>query len=50
VRAALDGDVAHVRHAAMLDPNTAASLSLEQIDAVVDELLAAHAGTLPAGL
>ena len=50
VRAALDGDMRHVRHAAMLDPNTAASLSLEEIDAVVDELLAAHAGTLPEGL
>jgi alpha-galactosidase len=50
VRAALDGDPAHVRHAAMLDPNTAASLTLEEIDAVVDELLAAHAGALPAGL
>jgi alpha-galactosidase len=50
VRAALDGDVRHVRHAAMLDPNTAANLTLDEIDAVVDELLAAHAGTLPAGL
>lgn len=50
VRAALDGDVRHVHHAAMLDPNTAASLSLEEIDAVVRELLDAHAGTLPAGL
>jgi alpha-galactosidase len=50
VRAALTGDVRHVRHAAMLDPNTAASLDLETIDAVVDELLAAHAGALPAGL
>jgi alpha-galactosidase len=39
-----------VRRAAMLDPNTAASLTLDQIDAVVDELLAAHAGALPAGL
>jgi alpha-galactosidase len=50
VRAALTGDVRHVRHAAMLDPNTSASLDLETIDAVVDELLAAHAGALPAGL
>jgi alpha-galactosidase len=50
VRAALDGDPAMVRRAAMLDPNTAASLTLDQIDAVVDELLAAHAGALPAGL
>jgi alpha-galactosidase len=50
VRAALDGNPDHVRHAAMLDPNTAASLTLDEIGAVVDELLAAHAGTLPAGL
>jgi alpha-galactosidase len=50
VRAALDGDVRHVRQAAMLDPNTAANLTLGEIDAVVDELLAAHAGALPAGL
>ena len=50
VRAALSGDVRHVRHAAMLDPNTAATLGLEAIDAVVDELLAAHAGALPRGL
>jgi alpha-galactosidase len=50
VRAALSGDVRHVRHAAMLDPNTSGALGLEAIDAVVDELLAAHAGALPAGL
>jgi alpha-galactosidase len=50
VRAALDGDVRHVHHAAMLDPNTAASLTLDEIDAVVEELLDAHAGALPAGL
>lgn len=50
VRAALDGNPDHVRHAAMLDPNTAASLTLDEIDAVVAELLAAHAGALPAGL
>jgi alpha-galactosidase len=50
VKAALTGDVRHVHHAAMLDPNTAATLDLEEIGAVVDELLAAHAGRLPAGL
>lgn len=50
VRAALDGNPDHVRHAAMLDPNTAASLTLDEIDAVVTELLAAHTGALPAGL
>jgi alpha-galactosidase len=50
VRAALEGDVRHVHHAALLDPNTAASLSPDAIEAVVDELLAAHAERLPAGL
>jgi alpha-galactosidase len=50
VRAALDGDVRHVHHAALLDPNAAASLSPEAIEAVVDELLEAHAPLLPAGL
>jgi alpha-galactosidase len=50
VRAALDGNPDHVRHAAMLDPNTAATLTLDEIDAVVTELLAAHAGALSAGL
>jgi len=44
------GPDAQLHHAAMLDPNTAASLLLEEIDAVVEELLDAHAGTLPAGL
>src|SRR5207247_7080486 len=50
VRAALEGNVDHVHHAAMLDPNTAASLTLDDIDALVDELLDAHADSLPAGL
>jgi alpha-galactosidase len=50
VRAALEGDERHVRHAALLDPNAAASLSPEAIEAVVDELLDAHAERLPAGL
>jgi alpha-galactosidase len=50
VRAALDGDVRHVHHAALLDPNAAASLSPDAIEAVVDELLEAHAPLLPAGL
>jgi alpha-galactosidase len=50
VRAALEGDVRHVHHAALLDPNAAASLSPEAIEAVVDELLAAHAPLLPATL
>lgn len=47
VEAALTGKREHIYHAAMLDPHTAAELSLEQIWALVDELLAAHAGWLP---
>jgi alpha-galactosidase len=50
VRAALEGDVRHVHHAALLDPNAAASLAPEEIEAVVDELLVAHAERLPSGL
>ncbi len=50
VKAALTGDRRHVLHAAMLDPNTAATLDLDGIEALVEELLAAHAGALPAGL
>lgn len=37
----------HVYHAAMLDPHTAAVLDLEQIRAMVDELLLAHRNFLP---
>ncbi|GAA3468471.1 family 4 glycosyl hydrolase [Nonomuraea roseola] len=47
VRAVLDGDRRHVLHAAMLDPNTAATLPLPAIEALVEELLAAHGDLLP---
>ena len=50
VRAVLDGRRDHVHHAAMLDPNTAASLTLDQIDALVEELLEAYADSLPESL
>jgi alpha-galactosidase len=50
VRAALDGDPRMVRRAAMLDPNTAATLTVEQIWALCDELTAAHGDLLPAAL
>ena len=42
VEAALTGKREHVYHAAMLDPHTAAELDLDQIHALVDELLDAH--------
>ena len=37
----------HVYHAAMLDPHTAAELSLDQISSLVDVLIAAHGDWLP---
>jgi alpha-galactosidase len=42
VRAALDGDPRMVRQAAMVDPNTAATLTLDAIWDLCDELTAAH--------
>jgi alpha-galactosidase len=50
VRAVLEGRLDHVRHAAMLDPNTAASLTLDQIDALVAEMLEAYCELLPESL
>jgi alpha-galactosidase len=47
VEAARTGAREHVYHAAMLDPHTAAELSLDQIEALVDELLAAHGDLVP---
>jgi alpha-galactosidase len=47
VEAALTGRREHVYHAAMLDPHTAAELSLEEIENLVDELLAAHGQMIP---
>lgn len=48
VEAALTGKREHIYHAAMLDPHTAAELDLAQIRSLVDDLLEAHAGWLPA--
>ena len=50
VRAALEERPELVRHAAMLDPNTAGTLSLDQIWALCDELTEAHGDALPAAL
>jgi alpha-galactosidase len=47
VRAALEGRPDRVRQAVMLDPNAAASLSLDQIWELCDELTAAHGEALP---
>jgi alpha-galactosidase len=50
VRAALTGDPRLVRQAAMLDPNTAASLTVDQIWQLCDELTAAHGDLMPESL
>jgi alpha-galactosidase len=50
VKAALEGRPDLVRHAAMLDPNAAATLSLDQIWELCDELTQAHGAALPAAL
>ncbi len=47
VEAALTRKREHIYHAAMLDPHTAAELSLEQIWSLVDDLIAAHGNYLP---
>ncbi len=48
VDAALTGNRDSVHHAAMLDPHTAAELSLDEIAALVDDLLAAHGDLIEA--
>jgi alpha-galactosidase len=50
VRAVLEGRPELVRHAAMLDPNAGATLTLDEIDALCDELTRAHGEALPASL
>ncbi|UNO39097.1 alpha-glucosidase/alpha-galactosidase [Streptomyces sp. MST-110588] len=47
VRAATEGDPRHIRHAAMIDPATAAALPVERIWDLCDDLVRAHADLLP---
>jgi alpha-galactosidase len=47
IRAALEGRRDHIYQACMLDPLTAASLTLDQIVEMCDELIAAHGPLLP---
>jgi alpha-galactosidase len=47
VRAVVEESREHVYHAALLDPNTAATLSIEQIVNMVDELIEAHGELIP---
>ncbi|MGC9400174.1 MAG: alpha-glucosidase/alpha-galactosidase [Anaerolineae bacterium] len=48
VEAILTGKREHIYHAAMLDPHTAAELTIDEIWSLVDELLEAHSAWLPA--
>jgi alpha-galactosidase len=50
VRAAIDGDPRLVRQAAMLDPNTASVLTLDQIWELCNDLTIAHGDMLPEAL
>ena len=50
VRAALDGSRDHVYQAALIDPNTSATLTTAQAVAMCDELIEAHRALLPAAL
>jgi alpha-galactosidase len=47
VRAVVEGSREHVYHAALLDPNTAATLATDQIVNMVDDLLDAHGDLIP---
>lgn len=50
VRAALEGDRDAVYRAAVLDRHAASVLSLREIRAMVDDLIAAHGPAMPAGI
>ena len=47
IEAALTRKKEHIYHAAMLDPHTAAELSIDDIVAMCDELIQAHGNMLP---
>ncbi|GIO86430.1 alpha-galactosidase [Paenibacillus faecis] len=48
IEAAMTGKKEHIYHAAMLDPHTAAELSINDIVALCDDLIEAHGDWLPA--
>jgi alpha-galactosidase len=50
VQAAVVGDPRLLRHAAMLDPHTAATLTVDEIWELCNELVAAHGASLPEAL
>jgi alpha-galactosidase len=50
VTAAVEADPRHIRHAAMSDPATAAALTVDEIWALCDAMVAAHGDALPPAL
>lgn len=50
VRAALEDDPRHIRHAAMIDPATAATLTVDQIWQLCDDMVRAHRDRLQPAL
>ena len=50
VRAVLEERRDHVYQAVMLDPNAGATLTLDAIGSMVDELIEAHGELMPAGI
>ena len=48
IQAALTGKKEHIYQAALLDPHTAAELTIDEIVALCDDLIAAHGSYLPA--
>ena len=50
VHAALEGSRALVYQAALMDPNTAATLTTAQIESMVDDLIEAHGDLIPEGI
>jgi alpha-galactosidase len=50
VRAAVEDEPRYIRHAAMADPATAATLTVDQIWALCDDMVAAHADRLQPAL
>jgi alpha-galactosidase len=50
VWAALEGRRDHVHQAALVDPNTAATLTVDRIHDLVEDLIDAHGDLLPAGI
>ena len=50
MRAALEQSREHVYQAVMLDPNAGATLTIDAMTAMVDELIEAHGDLLPQGI